>query len=408
MSQSANDLQTLNGLFKEVYSKQGIEELIPENYKMLNIVKFASKDEQTGRQYVQPVILNAEHGITYAGPNEDVFQLNPPIAGNVKDALVKGYQMLMRSAIGYASISRSAGGDQKAFKDATKVVVENMMRSFSKKLEIRLMYGQMGLGVVASAAADVLTIEAAEFAAGIWGGSENMVLEIRSSAGVLKQTASIQKADLSAKTLTLDAAVVGSVVAGDVLWEKGSHGKEMPGLHKILTNTGVLFDIDAAQFSLWQANQYSAGSAQLSFEKIQEAVALAVAKGLDTDVTLILSHVTWATLMTDEAALRKYDYSYSAQKSENGAREIKFHSQNGEIKLVPSIYCKEGYAYIVSPDEMMRIGSTDMTFKRPGRGTEEFFRELENSSGYELRLYSDQSLFCYAPGRNTIITAISN
>jgi hypothetical protein len=375
---------------------------------MLSLVPFASKQEQTGRQFVQPVILNAEHGVTYAGPNEDVYTLNPPIAGNVKDALVKGYQMLLRSAIGYASISRSAGGDQKAFKDATKVVVENMMRSFSKKLEIRLMYGQMGLGVVASAATDTLTLEAKEFAAGIWGGSENMVIEIRSSAGVLKQTASILKADLSAKTLQLDATVVVGVVATDVIWERGSYGKEMPGLHKILTNTGVLFDIDAAQYSLWSANQYDAANAQLSFEKIQDAVALAVAKGLDTDVVLILSHVTWATLMSDEAALRKYDYSYSAQKSENGSREIKFHSQNGEIKLVPSIYCKEGYAYIVSPDEMMRIGSTDITFKRPGRGSEEFFRELDNSAGYELRIYTDQSLFCYAPGRNTIISNIAN
>lgn len=405
---SANDLQTLNGLFKEVYSKNGIEELIPESYKMLTLVPFAAKDEQIGRQYVQPVILNAEHGITFAGPNEDVFSLNPPIAGNVKDALVKGYQMLMRSAIGYASISRSAGGDQKAFKDATKVVVENMMKSFSKKLEIRLMYGQMGLGVVSSVSGANLVLNAGEFAAGIWSGAENMVLEIRSAAGTLKQTVAVQAVDLSSKTLTLAAAVDPSVIATDILWEKGSYQKEMPGLHKILTNSGVLFDIDAAQYSLWRANSYSAGSAQLSFEKIQEAVALAVAKGLDTDVVLLLSHVTWATLMTDEAALRKYDYSYKADKAVNGSREIEFHSQNGAIKLIPSIYCKEGYAYIVSPDEMMRIGSTDMTFKRPGRGSEEFFRELENSAGYELRLYSDQSLFCYAPGRNTIITGIQN
>lgn len=55
----------------------------------------------------------------------------------------------------------------------------------------------------------------------------------------------------------------------------------------------------------------------------------------------------------------------------------------------------------------MRVGSTDMTFKRPGQG-EEFFRDLENAAAYELRLYSDQAVFCMAPGKNVIVTAIVN
>ena len=55
----------------------------------------------------------------------------------------------------------------------------------------------------------------------------------------------------------------------------------------------------------------------------------------------------------------------------------------------------------------MRVGSTDMTFKRPSQG-DEFFRDLENSAGYELRLYTDQALFCQAPGKSVIITNIVN
>lgn len=407
MSQSANTLETLNGLFKDVYASE-IEQLVPENYKMINMVKF-NESEKQGKQFVQAVILNHEHGVTFAGPNDDVFALNTPISGGVKDALVKGYQMLMRSQIGYASISRSEGGGKKAFKDATRVVVENMMRSFSKKLEVRLMYGQMGLGTVASKAGAVVTITTAEYASGIWVGSENMLLEIRNSAGtVINQVAAIQMADISGKAITLDATVAVAVGAGDVLWEKGSYGKEMPGLHKILTNTGVLFDIDAAQYSLWQANLYNASGAPLSFGKIQDAIALPVAKGLEDDVTLIVSPATWASLMTDEASLRMYDASYSKDKVQNGSRVIEYFSQNGGVKIVASIYCKEGYAYLIAAEDFMRIGSCDITFKRPGRGNEEFFRELENSSGYELRIYTDQSLFTFAPGKHCLIYNITN
>lgn len=65
------------------------------------------------------------------------------------------------------------------------------------------------------------------------------------------------------------------------------------------------------------------------------------------------------------------------------------------------------YAYMLSVADWYRVGSSDMTFKRPGQG-EEFFRDLENSAAYELRLYSDQAIFCHAPGRNVLIKDIVN
>ena len=65
------------------------------------------------------------------------------------------------------------------------------------------------------------------------------------------------------------------------------------------------------------------------------------------------------------------------------------------------------YAYIFDKEDLVRVGSSDITFKRPGRG-DEFFRDLENNAGYELRTYSDQALFCSAPGKCTLIVKIAN
>ena len=56
---------------------------------------------------------------------------------------------------------------------------------------------------------------------------------------------------------------------------------------------------------------------------------------------------------------------------------------------------------------MLRIGSTDVTFKRPDQG-DTFFREIEDAAGYELRAYSDQALLCFSPGKNTLISGIVN
>jgi hypothetical protein len=406
MASSANTLSTLNGLFKEVYAKE-LENLIPDGVKLINRIPFAKRDSQLGNQYHQPVILGHEHGVTFAGPGEDAFALNAPIAGVIKDATIRGTQMVLRSALGYASASRSVEGGAKAFMQATKFLVANMLRSVTKKLEIEMFYGQVGYGAVDSIASNVITISTASWAPGIWAGAENMPIEIRDAAGTTSRgEAIITKVSFENKTITVNVAPAG-VIATDVIWHKGAYGKEFAGIHKIITNTGELFGINASDYTLWKGNEYSASSAALSFNKIQDAIAKAVEKGLDSDVVVFVNPNTWSDLLTEQAALRQYDASYSSSTAENGAREIKFHAQNGMVEIAPSIYVKESFAYVLCLDEMMRIGSTDVTFRRPGKG-DEFFRELENSAGYELRAYTDQALFCHSPGKNVLIKEITN
>lgn len=305
----------------------------------------------------------------------------------------------------------SSGGDAKAFMAATKFLVANMLRSVTKKLEIELLYGQVGYGVVNTAtdAPNEITIETSDWAPGIWAGSEKMPIEVRSADGLTSRGLfEVTAVDFDNRKITVDAApAAAGVIATDVIWHKGAYGNEFAGLDKILTNTGTIFNIDASQYSLFKGNEYDAGGAALSFQKLQDAVARAVEKGLESDVKVYVNPKTWADLLNDQAALRMYDSSYSSAAAENGAREIKFHGQNGMIEIVPSIYVKEGKAYVISLDEMVRIGSSDVTFRRPGRG-DEFFRELENHAGYELRAYTDQALFCHAPGRNVLIDNIVN
>jgi hypothetical protein len=398
-----NTAATLNGLFKEVYADK-LENLIPDGVKLLTRIPFAKKQAVLGNLYHQPVVLGQEHGITFASSTEDAFTLNAPIAGQIEDAQVRGNALVLRSAIGYKAASASMSGAA-AFEQATKFLVGNMLRSVTKKLEIEMLYGQVGYGVVSATSGATITIATAEWAPGIWAGAEKMPIEIRNAAGnTSRGTANVVSVDFDTKIVTLDALPAGTV-ATDVVWHLGAYGKEFAGIHKIITNTGVLFNIDASVYTLFKGNTYSAGSAALSFAKVQEAVAKAVEKGLDNDVMVLVNPLTWSDLLTDQAALRMYDSSYSSGKMETGAKELKFHGQNGMIEIVPSIYCKQGYAYVLSTDDMVRIGSSEVTFKRPGKEGD-FFRELENAAGYELRCYCDQALFTHSPAKNVLINNI--
>lgn len=403
---STDTVGNLNGFFKEVYADK-LQELIPEGLKLVNMIKFIGKEKQGGNLFHQPVILGMEHGVTFASSDDDAFNLNPAVAGQIKDAQVRGNPMVMRSLLGYSAASRSVGG-KNAFMDATKYIVANMLRSMSKKLEIHLLYGQVGYGVVNAAAGTLVTIETAEWAPGIWAGGEGMPIEIRDVTGATSRGEfTIVSVDMDARTITLNAsATAAGVAATDVIYHKGAFGNEFAGIHKILTNTGTLFNINAATYNLWKGNSYAASGA-LSFAKLTKAASRPVEKGLDSKLTVFVNPRGWADLLNDQAALRSYDQSYSAAQLQNGAKSLKFHSQNGELEIIPSIYVKEGYAYGLSLEEFMRVGSSDISFKRPGYG-DEFFRDLENAAAYELRLYTDQAVFCMAPGKSVIITGIVN
>ena len=39
---------------------------------------------------------------------------------------------------------------------------------------------------------------------------------------------------------------------------------------------------------------------------------------------------------------------------------------------------------------------------------DEFFRDLENAAGYELRAFTDQAVFCSAPGKQILFKNIVN
>lgn len=405
---TVNTLETLNGFFKETYADK-LKKLIPEDTPLLNAIDFMSKDKQPGGAYHQPVILGLEHGVTFAGSDEDAFNLNPSIAGVTKDSTIKGNGLVLRSALGYMAASRAAQGGKQSFEDASKYLVANMLRSVAKKLEIEMLYGQKGYGAVASIAATVITVATAEWAAGIWAGAEGMPLEVRDVTGAVSRgDAKVTAINFENRTVTLNVALVG-VVAGDVMWHGGAYGKEFMGIHAMLTaSTGSVFGIDVASYALWKGTQYSAASGALSFAKLNQAVSRAVEKGMGTGKLLCLVNPrSWSNLLNDQAALRKYDASYSPSKIVNGAKALEFHAHSSILEIMSSIYVKEGYAYLLSIDDFMRVGSSDVSFNRHGREGE-YFRELENSAGWELRLFTDQALFNCALGRSVVITDIVN
>lgn len=411
---------TLNGLFKQVFADKLLN-LIPDFAILQKLVSF-DEAEKVGRYYSQPVVVASENGFSYLGVTGGIATLVNPLAGQVQEAQVLPSELNLRTQLSFGALSRAAEKGARAFEKESKFKVEDMNGAQRKRLEIAMLYGQTGVGTVSTSTYDSTTytnvvLTDGSWAGGIWSGMEGAMLDAwngNTQRNVAGTPLVITKVITSSKTLVFTGDKSSLIQAGDTIFfynakNAGPTYNEMTGLSAILSNTAnVLFNIDASLWSLWQGNLVSSAG-PLSLSKLQLYVSLAVNRGLMEKVAVFLSPKGWASLSSNEAALRMYDSSFSSKRAENGFEALRFYSQNGVMEVYSHPMVKDGDCFIVPVDMLMRIGSVDLTFARPGEvGPEEvYFDRVPGSTALEIQAYSDQAIFLPKPAHGVFVTGIT-
>ena len=418
MSVSTQTIQSLDQFTKQLYAEK-VADLVPDFELLMKSIPFVTAEKQAGGDYVQPVILSRDHGVTFHGKNDAQMKLEAPIAAIIDSASIRPSAMTMRAMLSYTSASRLTGGPR-AFVNGTSYVVESLVQSFAAIMEQIHWYGGMGLGKVGSVAGNVVTIAAGEWAPGVWVGGEGMMLDVyRDNAKFA--TVEITQVDITEKKLTLSSA--SGLQANDVLFRKGSYGLESVGAHYILNNSSNLFGIDAAQRKLWESNKYPVNGA-LSFQKVSEGISRAYGRGLLGKMKLYVSNPTFATMFPDfntvksvanlsgsgpnPFASRNFPDAGSVKTLEHGVNAIKFFINSVEVEVIASPYVKEGYAFGLSDEGWTRVGSRDLSLGTPGMAEGQYWLNASEYSALELRAFTDQALFCTKPARQILFTGITN
>lgn len=400
---------TLNANYKQVYGDDIIE-LIPEGVKLLNDIKFVEGEKEQGGTYNQAVCTALEHGFSF-GTGEEVINLNAAVAGKLENATVTGFQMVGRAQWGWTAVARAVNTKAR-FRNATEVVLTNLMTSHKKKLEALVLYGQSGLGTVNTVSGSDIRLTDATSAEGIWVGAKGMPVEIRTSAGALVQNTTITAVTIAAASpyVTLTVDTIGATAATDVIHYKGAYGKEFMGIHKILTQTGgTLFGISQTTYpDLWAGTAYAPTSGQATYQKLAKAAALTMPKGGEGQYDVYSHQESWQDIVNDMESARDFG-EYKPTILERGVKSIKFHSVNGMMELKAHTGCKRGFIYgLIKDSSWKRIGSTDVTNRIPGmQGADQQFLVLENTAGVESRTYSDFAVLCDAPARSFVISNIT-
>ena len=420
-----NTTSTLDGLYKVVYG-EGPVNAIPEVAILQAKVKF-KQTERIGKSYNFPVILSSEAGVTYLAAGAGVSTLNDAIAAQLKEASVDANQIIIRGQMDYEAAAKAVAS-KAAFKNATELLVENLMETGARRLEMAFLYGQSatGLGTAdssanASATSTVVTMLAAGWAPGIWAGTENALINfykvsddslVSSGADAIFTITAVNFTDRKL-TVTGTATGIGALDtalgAGDcyIHW-KGAKGVEPVGLDKIITNSGSLFGISAATYSLWAGSSYGFGSAAATTAKLLNMAGLAVSKGgLMEEADILMSPKTFTNLSGTMTDLRRQNGGAKETEGIAGFETIVLMGPNGKLNLVPHPMVKEGECFLVPMKRVKRIGSQEFSFETPGRKGE-LFLHIPDKNAYELRLYGAQAIIVETPAKCVKGTAITN
>lgn len=419
---SAHSSSTLDSLWKEVYADKP-ETLFPAVAKATKRYPF-SEGKKIGDSYVQPVIVTRSHGFTRG---RGLQTLKAPIVHQTAKALLDPMPSYLREIIPYDVAARMCS-DKASFVQHSKHLVEQLNSSIHYRNEVEFFYGKDSLGeadssVNSSTTKTVVTLTAASFAPGIWAGSENAELKfykvsddtlISSSTNALFTVFAV---DVDAYQITVTGTETGidaldtALASGNcyIVFSDSSASargdQENAGMKKILTNEGSLFNINAATYNLWKGNEFDAGSADLTMRKIMKAVAKAVGRGLAEEVDVWIPISVYENLNVDQAELIRHGSSMG--KLEIGTDSISFKGSNGAaINILPHSIIKNGDAFVIPRKQVVRTGSTDVTFNIPGRSEGEIFLHKDEQNGYELRVWSEQGSMLVKPAFGVYISGI--
>ncbi len=412
------DTTALDYAFRDVYASE-LEDLVPSTSRLQKDIKFVGNDQREGRAFVQPVRLTRPQGwvLDTTGGAYALADAAPSVGD---EARVQGSSFLLRDIMSYDAAAKAVKG-KRAFINGTSHMVEGMADMASFILELQLLHGQRNVGVLTSGGVDSGTTQsfvltAATFIAAMWSGLEGGFVEFYTSGGtaLTPSTAKVTAVDIDTRTVTflgveaeLDA-VRADLGNSPVVYLRSTKGNGMLGLISQVSNTGSMFGIDGAAYSLWKGNSV-ATTGTLTFAKIVRAVGKTVVRGNANAMRFYVSCDSWNDCMNDLAALRRYA-DKAGGKLEQGADELQFHSQNGVIVIVPHILMKpsEALGIPTGGSKVKRLGASDITFSPPGTGEDKFWEHLPSHAGFGTRVYWHQAVFMSCPAQGVLITGIEN
>lgn len=407
---------TLDGLTKRIHGE--LVKTLPEFAIVQGLIPFQQK-AKLGKEYQVDVVLSRSHGVTFQRTaRQTAYTINAARTMQTLPASTYGAEIVMREQVANGVLAAAESAGERAYEGALPLLVASVLETHRFYIELNGLYGQKDIGAIESLSGAGTTrswvITSATWATGIWSQLEGAAVDAwdptlttqrNTNALVAVDTVSPDSRTLA---VTGNATDLTAILAGDVLVPRGAKGETTEGLDKIITNTGSLFGINAATWSQWKGNTFSAGNAPCTIFTLGAAMARPVGRGLiGKKVTVLTNELSFFDIAEDGAGLRRFQDSQK-MGIDQGTQSLTFTGSNGnQLEVISHPMVKRGEAFGIVAKDWIRGGESDIVSGLPGNGSaDKFWFDMADANGKEMRNFSSQFYMCLRPSMQFKVTNI--
>lgn len=346
MPGASTTMTVVTNILKEVYEDR-IRDQLQREVKTLKRIESTSEGitSQVGGKYVVfPIRTRSNHGI---GARQENEVLPDPRSQKYARA-----QVSLAYLYGAASLTGQtmelAQSNFQAFASAMDQELSGL-KEILRKDQNRQVYGTSD-GILATVTADganTITVDSIQYL------EVGMIIDVwaagfGSSHAVTREITAINTAT---NVVTYDGAdAAASIVATDVVTRSGSQQRETIGFKQIVSNTGVLYNVDPAVEPVWKSVVAANGGVNraLSEGLMTKMVDDIRVNGGKTTVIFTTLGVrrSYANLLTQQ---RRYT---NTTEFTGGFKGLAFTTDEGDIPLVADVDCQPNRMYFLNEKEL--------------------------------------------------------
>lgn len=348
-------LTTATNILKEIYEPRIREQL-------QNWLKTSKRIEQTsegvtsevgGKYVVFPVHVKRNHGI---GARLEMEQL--PTAQN------QGYaRAQVRLAYEYGSVRLSgqsmelAQSNFQAFASVLDEEINGVQRDLAKDMNRQIYGTSVGVLMTSSGVYAVNTIATTNTQYMEVG----MLVDVYDSTGVTQKAAGRTVTAVTENTsIVVDGAAIATGAANDIVTRQGNLNREIVGLQQIVSNTGILFNIDPASEPLWKSEVNSNGGVNRA---LSESLMIRMVDDVYTNGGNTTAIFTTLGVRRSYFNLLVQQRRYTDTKEfEGGFKGLAFTTDNGEIPVISDVDCQPNRMYFINEKELKIYREGDWSF----------------------------------------------
>lgn len=441
------DPTTLDGILKPIFGE--LQWLLPFDCLVQRNTPFAKADA-VGKDFEEPLQVRTSWGVTFAGSAGDVVALIDSLPSKTVPATVKPFLTILGDKISYSMFDRGADAGKKSFIATGAFTAKNLTQQIRRVLEMSMLCGQDGFGIVESYSTSVvatgrIVVTAASLRTGILAFLEGAKLDISDLAtttliadgaagdaagiGVLAVDIDNRRIDLTAVPTLGGSATPIVLAATQTLFIHGANPSvaatagymEMVGMQKqISATTGTIFGVNKATYQATRGNVASSVGA-ISAGALTTGAAKAINRGFQGELWGYVSPLTWGELNARNIAQRVFDSSYKKGEAQVGTDALKVTGNGVTIDVRSHSMMSDSTYMLIPKDGPKRIGSayensgiedgeevsTDISFMVPGT-QDRFVQPVPGFTAVKVECRSDQAIYLPKPAHCVLGTGITH